>query len=204
MTHKMIPASWLRSLSSLTLVLALGACGAESDACKQAAAKIQTCQRTMNCSVFTDATEQAECESIKQAAQTSAAATGPAVSCSGEVQTSAEALNRCTLESKYLCTQCSDATLDPSAQPPSNGAKLFSWNSCYDNNDNAATNNSYDGCLEQWGSYAASCLKLSGRAYAPGKRCKNICNTTTCPKGCFKKYGAGNSGTLLASWYQCQ
>ena len=117
---------------------------------------------------------------------------------------SAEALNRCALESKYLCTQCSDATLDPSAQPPSNGAKLFSWNSCYDNNDNAATGNSYDGCLEQWGSYAASCLKLSGRAYAPGKRCKNICNTTTCPKGCFKKYGAGNSGTLLASWYQCQ
>ena len=116
----------------------------------------------------------------------------------------AEALNSCTLESKYLCTQCSDATLDPSAQPPSNGAKLFSWNSCYDNNDNAATGNSYDGCLEQWGSYAASCLKLSGRAYAPGKRCKNICNTTTCPKGCFKKYGAGNSGTLLASWYQCQ
>ena len=56
MTHKTITA-WLRSLSTLTLTLALGACGAESDACKQAAAKIQTCQRTMDCSVFTDATE---------------------------------------------------------------------------------------------------------------------------------------------------
>lgn len=81
------------------------------------------------------------------------------------------------------------------------GAKLFHWNSCY---AGGVDDNPYSiyGCLEQWGSYAASCLKLSDRQYAPGKRCKDVCDTPNCD-GCYSSYDSWASWELLASTYSC-
>lgn len=193
----------LLSLSPLALLLALAGCGnGGSDACQQAVNKIQACQQAMDCSQFTDATDQADCLKIKAAAQNPSSS--PASTCTGDVQTRADAINKCTLDPARLCTECTDATIDSSAAPPSNGAKLFSWNSCYSNNDSFDSDYQIDGCFEQWGSYAAACGKLSGRVSAPGKRCRSVCNTSTCPKGCFSDYSGVNSGKYLASWYACK
>lgn len=191
------------ALSPLVLALALAGCGtAGSDACQQAATKIQSCQRAMDCSAFTDAADQADCLKIKADAQT--AISSPSSVCTGDVQTRADAINKCTLDPTRMCTECTDATIDSSAAPPANGAKLFAWNSCYSNNDSFDSDYQLDGCFEQWGSYPAACGKLSGRVSAAGKRCRSVCNTTTCPKGCFSNYGAGNSLKYLASWYACK
>lgn len=85
-------------------------------------------------------------------------------------------------------------------------AKAFDWNSCYPKDDNATTD--ADGvCLEQWGSYPASCQRAGGTGHtstARGKRCKEVCKTTTCPNGCFKSYSASVSVSDLASAYNCK
>ena len=82
-------------------------------------------------------------------------------------------------------------------------AKAFAWNSCYPSDDNG------DGdevCLEQWGSYPGSCLHAGGVGHtstARGKRCKQVCNVSTCPNGCFTQYMSGISWNDAASAYQC-
>jgi hypothetical protein len=84
------------------------------------------------------------------------------------------------------------------------GAKLFAWNSCYSGPGEDPAPYPIYGCLEQWGSYAASCLKLADRQYEPGKRCKDVCNTGDCSSGCYSNYDAAGSWEYLASWYSCQ
>lgn len=83
-------------------------------------------------------------------------------------------------------------------------AKIGAWNSCYPKDDNGDG----DGvCMEQWGSYPASCQRAGGvghTATARGKRCKEVCNVTSCPKGCFKTYRGGTSVSNLASAYECK
>jgi hypothetical protein len=83
-------------------------------------------------------------------------------------------------------------------------AKIGAWNSCYPKDDNGDG----DGvCMEQWGSYPASCQRAGGVGHtstARGKRCKQVCNVTSCPKGCFSTYRAGTSVSNLASAYECK
>lgn len=97
--------------------------------------------------------------------------------------------------------------------------KLFAWNSCYGTNVPAAAaatfNQGVSGtlCLEQWGSYPGSCtytpvteisLMPSSVVKMAGTGCKGICQTTTCPYGCFTAYSMSDSATKLAAAYSCQ
>ncbi len=85
------------------------------------------------------------------------------------------------------------------------GAKLFSWNSCYSvSSDGDAAPYSITGaCMEQWGSYPASCGKFANKKTASGKRCKNVCPDEFCGGNCFDDYDSGNSLKYLASYYTC-
>jgi hypothetical protein len=83
------------------------------------------------------------------------------------------------------------------------GAKTFDWNSCYSKEADSNIN-TYAGCLEQWGSYAASCGKISRRDNARGKRCRKVCGKGVCSSDqCFRKYNSGVSTDLMASFYEC-
>lgn len=76
------------------------------------------------------------------------------------------------------------------------GAKLFAWNSCVSKYNDRI-------CMEQWGSYPASCFKAGDRPAAiakyKGKQCKNVCKGTAC----YTKYDQGESWKNLASSYWC-
>lgn len=85
------------------------------------------------------------------------------------------------------------------------GATAFKWNSCFSGSTNGGDPNSYEGCLEQWGSYAASCQKIARVKYDNDKRCKHICGRGECKSGqCYKKYDSSESGELMASAYHCE
>lgn len=185
---------------SLLLFATLGACGPQATVCEQAKDKILTCMGTLNCDSFTDPSDKADC----LAARENAAAAAPAAECTGGAKTQSETLMKCTLDPQRLCVDCTDDTRPASSEePPANGAKLFAWNSCYDGGGDTTGAYGHSGCLEQWGSYAASCLKIQDRTYARGKRCKNLCNVGVCSKGCFNLYKASTSVDLVASFYQC-
>lgn len=177
-------------------------CGAGADPCQQASDKIQTCLRSLDCDSFTDPDEKEDCV-ITKAAALSAMTNGTMPACEGSQKARAEALNKCTLDSAHLCSDCTEATKDPSTEAPANGAKAFDWNACYEGGGSDDGPFLVSGCFHQWGSYPAACTKLEDEKYARGKKCKNVCNTDACDPGCFKNYQVGTSIDYLASNYTC-
>lgn len=180
--------------------LALGGCASTADVCQQLTEKRKSCLKVMDCNTYAEADDKAACEEAKQQADAF-----PAPTCDADVQAQAEALMKCDLDPTKMCNTCTDATttVDPN-NPPSNGAKLFAWNSCYAGPKGTSTSSGYgSGCLEQWGSYAASCLKLGDRQYVRNTRCKKICSTWECSNSCYTNYRSSESWDLGASYYEC-
>jgi len=70
------------------------------------------------------------------------------------------------------------------------GAKIGKWNSCYSRSDSGD-----DTCLEQWGSYPISCWNLDNVKYAPGKKCSQVCSSSS--------YSTGDSWNNYQSTYSC-
>ncbi len=96
----------------------------------------------------------------------------------------------------------------------SNG-KLFAWNACYGANVPEMDVGPYGSiCVEQWGSYASACYSNKLNAYfrfkddtntkMPGTGCKGLCQTTTCPYGCFTAYDSGTAVLAVASVFTCE
>lgn len=184
------------------ILLMASACGTGGDdACQRASNKVLSCMRSLDCAQFTDTSDRADCEAQKAAAMgESGSMAGQA--CTGDLKTRADEINKCTLDQARLCGACTADTADPSTAAPSNGAKLFDWNACYSNNANSMYNVG-ETCFHQWGSYPASCVYLASVQYARGKKCKNVCNTGDCTKGCYDKYSSSLSYDYLASAYTC-
>jgi hypothetical protein len=190
------------SMLLLSLGLSLGACASSAtDVCQQVTEKRKSCLKVMDCNSYTEADDKAACEEAKLNVDAY-----PALTCDADAQAQSEVLMKCDLDPTKMCNTCTDATsgVDPS-NPPSNGAKLFSWNSCYAGPDGTSTTSGYgSGCLEQWGSYAGSCLKLGDTKYVRGKRCKSICGTWECSNNkCYTHYRSSESWDLAASYYEC-
>ena len=185
----------------LGALTAAAGCGVGLDPCQQASEKVQTCLRTLDCESFVDADEKADCLITKAAAQSAMSA--GTIACEGTQRARAEVLNKCTLDALHMCSDCTEATKDPSAEAPSNGAKAFDWNACYEGSGSDTVPFVIGGCFHQWGSYPAACTKVADVGYARGKKCKNVCNTGACNPGCFNSYQAGTSIEYLASNYSC-
>jgi hypothetical protein len=186
----------------LVFLVSLSACG-EQNVCQQASDKVLTCMRNLDCGQFTDADAKADCEAQKAAAMGESGSMA-GQSCSGDLKTRADQINRCTLDQARLCSACTTETADPNAAPPSNGAKLFDWNACHSGSGDDWTGNTIStSCMHQWGSFPAACTKLKDTKYSSGKKCKNVCKTGDCTNGCYNKYNVGLSLNYLASTYTC-